>query len=395
MNSSLRYALDAVLAAALCCLAAGCGCGKSPEKLGEDGRVAFEARDFKKAAELFERAARETPDDIDTLVLLARAHFAAGELAAAREALGRAVAAGGAADADVLLLGGQIAFYMKDYASAAKSFKTVAENESLPNETRSAAWSDLGVMDMRRIDDWPADSTGRDVQCALARTELLRALRLDSRNASATYHLGRLYRDAYHYPELAVQQFEKFIHPMMQHQDDERVEKVKREYLPALKSEIAEKTAKDRERRDRSAAARELKRADALAAKKSWKDACAAYREALRHDPLSAEAAKKLARTMARSAATPDDRKRAYDAYIAACRLSPTDIGVLMESAEYAMKQRAYEVAAKLFSQAMAATSPNTRDFTAVDRLINALTNAGRGKVAAVYQMYRSSVSKK
>ena len=108
-----------------------------------------------------------------------------------------------------------------------------------------------------------------------------------------------------------MQQFEKFIHPMMQHQDDERVEKVKREYLPALKSEIAEKTAKDRERRDRSAAARELKRADALAAKKSWKDACAAYREALRHDPLGAEAAKKLARTMARSAATPDDRKRA------------------------------------------------------------------------------------
>lgn len=395
MNFSPRYALDVAVAASLGLALAGCGCSKSPEQLGKDGRAAFESRDFAKAAGLFAEAAEKNPADVASLVMLARARFAAGEMPLAREAIDRAAAAGGASDPDVVQLSGQIAFYQKNYPVAEKSFRAIAENGSLSKEMRSAAWSDLGVLDMSRIDEYPIGSTERDVKCAQARTELLRALRLNPRNASATYHIARLYRDTLHFRELAVQQFERFIHPMMQQQGgDERVAKVKDEFLPALKAEIAEKTAQGAVRRDRSAAARELKKADALAAKKSYRDACAAYKAALGYDPLSTEAAKKLARSMAASAKTPDERKKAYDAYVAACVLAPADIGVLVEAGNYAVKQKAFEVAARLYSQAMAASSPGTRDFTAVDGLIRALANAGRGKEAAVYQTYRSDVSK-
>lgn len=392
MNSSRRYALEC--AALLAAFAAGCG-KPDPAKEMASGEAAFGVRDYAKASGHFAKAAELEPSNIDALVMLARSELARGEIPAAAAALAKAAETNGG-DADVLQLQAQADYYAKDYDGAAKLFRRIADDASLEASVRSAGWSGLGVVHFL-LSDGKGDGPERDALCDRARTEFLRALRLDGKNAAARYHLGRLYRDTFGFPEAAIEQFEFFVHPRLQQEADDRVRRVQREILPQLRDEVARRAAQipGAANRNKAACAESLKKGEALFVKKRYREAAKLYEAAAKSDPLDARAAKRLAQCLAATAKTDAEQKAANRAYIRACELAPKDIATLNDAAKYAMGVKAYASAAKLYSKALASAGPGVRDCTSVDGLINALKRSGKAKSAAEYQSYRDFISRK
>lgn len=385
-NSSLRYALDGLCAAALC-LAAGCG-GTDPAKEFAAGESAFALKDYKTAAGHYAKGLELSPENVDALVMYTRVLLATGELDKAAETLAKAAATNGD-DSDVVELSAQLAFYRKDYPAAYKAFSRLANDDKLTPETRSVGWAGMGVVDYFLV------GSASDSQPYLrdrARTELLRATQLDRRNASARYHLGRLYRDSFGFVEAAKEQFDFFVH--LELEADARVQKAQREVIPALKDEIARKAASRPgvAKRDAVACTAALTKADALFRKGDFRGARAGYSDAYAKDPLSYPAAIGLAKSLEKSAKTDAERKDAFKAYCQACDLSPSAVQTFITAGDLAMKLGSFASAAKLYSRAMAASPTNT---TVVDGLIRALTKSGDGKTAAVYQRYRDTIPKR
>ena len=402
MNFSHRYALSACAAAALA-LCAGCG-GPNPAKERALGDTAFNNRDYAKARDHYSKVVKAEPGNVGASVRLARSWLALAEVEKnpeARKALAdegktalAAVPEGNRADADVVQLQAQLAYHSQDYAAAAKLFRSLADDDSLDPAIRSAAWSGLGVVDFM-LSDSKTDQAERDMLCDRARTEFFMALRFDKRNASARYHLGRLYRDTYGFGEAAIEMFEAFVSPkMMQQGIDERVQRVQHEFLKQLREEVAKRAAQipGAANRDRRACAERMKKADALYAQKKYKDAAKGYEAALKFDPLDALAAKRHAQSLSLSARTEQERRAAARAYVNACKVSPRDVQLLRDAAEVTFKMGNTPLAARFYSRALAFASVNTRDYTVIDGLINALNRAGLAKSAAVYQRYRDAV---
>ena len=391
MSFSHRYALSACAAALALC--AGCG-RPNPAKEMALGEAAFRNRDFAKARDHYSRAAEAEPGNVDALVMLARSGLALGEMPKAKDALSAVPEANGE-DADVMQLKAQLAYYSQDYDGASKLFRRIAEDETLDAAVRSAGWSGLGVVDFF-VSDSKTDQAERDMLCDRARTEFLRALRLDRRNASALYHLGRLYRDTYGFGEAAVEKFEAFVHPQIQQEADARVQRVQREFLPQLREEVAKRTAQipGAASRNKPACAEQSKKGEALFLKKRYAEAAKMFEAALKSDPLDGFAAKRHAQSLAKVAQTDADRRAAARAYVKACTVSPRDVQLLKEAAATAWGMGNAPLAARLYSRALAFASVSSRDYTVIDGLIKALKKSGAVKSAAVYQDYRNAISK-
>ena len=403
MNFSHRYALSACAAAALV-LCAGCG-GPNPAKERALGDTAFNNRDYAKARDHYAKVVKAEPGNVEASIMLARSWLALAEVEKnpeAHKALAEegktalaAVSEENRADADVVQLQAQLAYHSQDYAAASKLFRSLADDDSLDPAIRSAAWSGLGIVDFK-VSDSKTDQSERFMLCARARTEFFMALRFDKRNASARYHLGRLYRDTYGFGEAAIEMFEAFVSPkMMQQGIDERVQRVQHEFLKQLREDVAKRAAQipGAANRDRRACAERMKKADALYAQRKYRDAAKGYEAALKCDPLDELAAKRHAQSLAFFARTEQERRAMWRAYVNACTVSPNDMQLLKEAAVVAMKMGKSQSAVKFYSRALALSSVNTRDYTVLDGLINALNRAGMPKSAAVYQRYRDAVS--
>lgn len=352
---------------------AGCNPGDGTQQFA-DGERAYAARDLRKAEKLFARAAELDPANADAFLMLARARLDLGDLEGAKGAADSAsVLAGG--DCDIAATVAQIAYHIGDYDAAEKGFLRLAEDVALSPHIRSQAYTDLGIVQMTREE--------RDA----ARVSFLAALKLDRRrNPAAYYHLGMLYRDAYSYAEAAQEQFELFVR--LPDAPVDKVLKVQRDVLPAIREKILRATAQvpNAANRDSQASAAALEKAEAAAKKGNYKVALEQYKVALQKDPLSYPAAIGIARAYARDKAAAS-RKSAFDAYCTAAKLKPMHMQTLLDAARLAGEQRQWITAVELYSRAVAA---NPVKLDAIDGLIRALENVpGNAKTARLYLKYR------
>ena len=373
-SSALKCA-SVVLAAAIL------GCGpRDGSKEFREGKEAYELKDLKRAEKFFERSVVLAPQDADRLLYLARTELELGELAKAQEAIGRA-AESSDGDADVVLLKSQIAWHAKDYATASSGFSEIANDPKLEVSVRAQGWAGLGVVEMT------CDNHH------LARVAFLRALRLDRRNAAAWYHLGLLYRDGFGYLEAALEQFEIFVR--LEEEASPRVQKVQRTIIPALKEQIS-RAATERPgaaKRNSSACATLIAEAEAAQKKGNAKGAREAYQKALAADPLSYPAALGLAKAWEKTDATKAGQQKAFEAYKAACALSPSAVSTFLATGSLAVKLGYSSQAVEIYSRAIAA---NPVSLDAIDGLIRVLRKGGKAdKVANAYQKYRDSLAKK
>lgn len=379
-NSSPRYALK--LFAALAAAAALTGCGSDPAKEYGKGRTAFDNAEYTEAVECFTKVLETEPGNVDALVMLARSEFALGDLAAAKAALNKA-ALTNKDDVDVIELTAQIAFFQKDYKLASRSYARIASDMSLDAATRSIGWTGMGIVDFVMIGLAPDVTRYRHE----SRVKFLQAVVLDRRNASARYHLGRLYRDTFQYLDAAKDEFSAYVHlePVV----DDRVRKIKDDVLPSLKKEIA-MNSEPTSHVDSPACAAFLKTGDAAFRKKQWKSAITAYSKALKKDPSSFPAAAGLARSYARSDRNKFERDEAMDAYLKACKIRPSAISLYLEAADHAVRTGKFATAVELYSRALAA-NPSSKP--AVEGLISSLTRTGDTLAASVYRGYLRTLS--
>lgn len=383
MTSSSRSSALKALAAALVAAAAGCG-PKDGSADYADGLAAYGARDFKRAVECFGESLKLTPDSADTWLMLARARMELGEVAEAASAHQKAaeLAAG---DADVVELGAQIAYHSKDFAKARAAYAELAR--SADAATRSRGWCGLGVIEMAGI---AGAGTLAELSAAKARVAFLAAARLDGRNATARYHLGRLYRDTFGYSESALDQFSLFVR--LETNDVSRVQNVERRVIPELRDLIAKAAARrpGAERRDSAASAAALKKADEAWAKGNYKTAKLRYADALAADVLSYPAAIGLAKSCEKTDSSSAGLREALKCYKNAAKIRPSSRDALMSAGSLATKLGQHASAVEAFSRAVAA---RPTDVTAIDGLIRALRKCDRPKAANVYQEYRNGIS--
>ncbi len=388
MNFSLSSGADAfgraaLVAAALALFAAGCGPSDGSKEYVE-AEEAYKVRNFEKAEQGFLRSAELSPTNVDALVMLTRVRLDKGDIKEAALSIA-AAAALAPDDVDVIELGAQTAWYSQDYGKAREGYLRLTKDASLSPEMRSQAFTGLGIVDLALIDQDPSSGWMRD----RARVELLQALALDMRNASAHYHLGLLYRDAFHFFEAALDQFNLFA--KLSEEADQRVRRVQHDVIHNLKAQINDNFAKipGASSRDANACAKALKRGDEAWKKSQYRTARSAYAEAYKADPLSYQAAVNLAKAWEKTDQTANGRQKAYGYYRAACHLKPSGKALFIQTGDLAMKIGNYASAVDLYSRAVAASS---RDITAIDCLIRALRKAGSAKAAAQYQTYRDTI---
>ena len=373
-SSALKCASAAVLAAVL-----GCGPGDGTREF-EQGREAYGLRDLKTAERLFEKSVAASPQDVDRLLYLARTELELGELEKAKDLVGRA-AANSDGDADVALLGAQVAWHTKDYKNAANGFSDIANDAKLDAAVRSQGWAGLGVVEMT------CDNHH------LARIAFLRALKLDRKNAAAWYHLGLLYRDGFGYLEAALEQFEIFVR--LEEESSPRVQKVQRTVIPALKEQITRVAAESPgvAKRNSASCAAAIATAEAAVKKGNFKSAREAYQKALAADPLSYPAALGLAKAWEKTDATRNGQQKSFENYKIACTLSPSAVATFLSAGSLAARIGLWLQAVEIYSRAVAA-NPNSLE--AIDGLIRALRKVGgKDKVAEAYQKYRTSLARK
>ncbi len=321
----------------------------------------------------------------DDWMAQAQQHLALGELVAATNAVAQAAQLSPTAT-DVIELTGQLAYHLRDYAAARSAYTALTATDN-PAAVRARGYAGLAVIDLASM---VGDSA--DVSRARARVNLLKALKLDSRNASARYHLGRLYRDNYKYNEAALDQFALYSH--LEKQDTERLMRVQRGIMTELKEEIARAAATRPgvERRNSAACAAALKKGDAAVKKGHFKTAKLRYNDAYEADVLSYPAVLGLAKAWAKADSSRAGQKEALKYYKIASELRPTAKDTLMATGDLAMNVNNYMTAVGAYSRALAAR-PN--DVTVIDSLIRALKKVeDRAEEAAVYADYCAFLTK-
>ncbi len=277
------------------------------------------------------------------------------------------------------------AYARGDWVEAGKAFSRLAFDESLPADVRSLGWTGKGVIELKRLNE----ASSPDERCDIALTSLLTALNYDPRNASARFHLGYLYRNAFGFHQAALDQFKMFVALMKDAPDDPHVVKAN-SIVAELNGEIAEERARRPgvQRQNRTACTSAIRRGDAAAAKGRTKEALAEYEKAYAADPLCFDAAERLAGSWMKDRSA-EGTDRAYRYACAAASLRTTNAKTLSTAAELAARLKRPMSAAKLWLRAVAS---NPTDRTAIDGLVSALTSAGLSRRATVYRRYRDGL---
>ena len=377
MNSSQSFVRNWALAALAAVCVVGCNSGDGTSEL-EASRAAYAERNFKDANKLANKAVKRSKGSIDAYVQSARVKLALGYLDEGRKATAAALKLDEHAS-DALLLEAKIAYHQKDYATAMLDFRHIADDPSYLPEERSDALEGIGVVQM---------SVNEFEQ---ARVALLRAIRLNRRNAAAWYHLGLLYRDGFGFQATAMEQFQFYVH--LADQNDSRVQRVRDSYIPDLKETLDRKaaTARGVAERDSEKGAQLLQEGDQLLAKNQPKNAKAKYAAALKADPLNYKAAIALAQVTPKVDKTPEGAKAQLKAYRVACALQPSNTQLLITTADLAFRLNFQATALELYSRALAT---NPVDLNALDGLVKCIKKVGgKQEVAAAYEAYRAELA--
>lgn len=340
----------------------------------EEVQQAFAARDFNRAGRICSEIIEHDAANVDAMYMLARVCFEQGDLPGAQSWHARASELA-PSDCDIAAFGAQIAYHLKDYAKAEKTFIAISSDASLGKAIRSQAFTGLGIVYMTQ--------NLRDE----ARVAFLSALLLDrKRNPSAYYHLGLLYRDAFAFPEAAREQFEIFVR--LAATPREKAEKVQRNILPAINDSIARAAAEipNSSSRDSQAAAAALEKAQAAQKKGHYKTALLRYTDAEKFDALSFPASLGRARMLARDRSKAG-MKIALKQYCKAVELKPNSVSTLLEAGKLALDADNPMTAERLYSMAVAA---NPLKLDSIDGLIRAHRKISRNSSKArLYQKYR------
>ena len=380
MNFFRRYALDILAAAALAAVA-GCGEKDGSAEYAKGAKL-FDKKEFDAAAAEFSKCVALAPENVDAKLMLARTMTALGDLPKAVKAAEDALALEPKA-VDARLLAAETAFYARDYKKARKHFGGVANDVSLPVETRSAGECGLAVVDI-------ADMAGGNMEFnrESARIHLFTAIRLDPRNAPARYHLGLLYRDSFGYSEAALDQFE--LYARLDKTDTDRISRVRSKIIPGLKDAIAKNPVRKSATRDSAASAKALRRAEEAVAKKQFKTARLRYADAYKADPLNHLAAAGLADAWYASEPTKAGAAEAFKYCKIACALRQGSKELLMKAGDYAKKCGNSAGAVEAYSRAVAA-SPN--DVASARALAEAYAKNGKPRVGELFKRYGGSLA--
>ena len=379
-------AVSAFIAVLALVLVGGCGSGDFSSTL-ESGRAALERNDLDGADRAFAECEQMNPGNVDLLLHLTRLKLRLGEVDTAAKYIARAESVA-ADDVDVRLLDAEVAWYAREYDRAIRGFSEIAEDPSLSAELRSQALSGMGVVQMGRSE---AERPGT---LDLARLSLMRAIRLNRRNAAAWYHLGCLYQKSpFDYPDAAIDQFRCFVRL---DGDTKRAATVKDSLIPGLEAAIAQRKSalKGSRRQDAAGCAAALNKAEASIKKGELKAALRNYGDALAADPLSGVAALGVARTQLKLDTTKAGRQTALKAYGRAgvLKLGEWDeSSLLMEMGEVAENAGSYATARTCYSHVLAL---NMNSVKAVDGMIRSLqkANAERSLIQS-YRAYRELLS--
>jgi len=274
---------------------------------------------------------------------------------------------------------GLAAFRAKDHAKALADFSAVLGEASLPAGIRSAAWSARGVVELERKD------------FDAARISFLRALRLDSRNAAAHYHLGKVLGEVFNFHEAAAEQFA--LAAGCPDIPSELIQRIRGEILPALTKVSAAATAKTLGdgTRDAAKAKKLLVEGDALLKKKMASAAAKKYVAAFAADRSNEVAALKVAQEFAKvdkSAAAVD---RVLDAYRVLIALRPSRLVHYSEAARFAYQNKRWALAAQIMDRAVA---QRPEDPQALDLFIASLKKAGKTGQQEAWSAFRDEVRK-
>lgn len=308
-----------------------------------------------------------------------------GVAAVGQKDIASAEAAAGAAlerdpnSAEARILAGQAAYLANDYDRARAEFGVVVKERSLPKNVRAKAFAGLGLVEFmqHRVD--------------VARIMFLQAQLLDSRNASASYHLGLIYRDTYHFYEAALLQFQMFA--KLSSPTEEHTKTVGRKIIPELRDQINRATVERPgvSARNPGQAAKLIDEAQALEAKSRLTMAKKKYAEAMGADPLSYPAALGYAKLLKRLGKTEADVDKALAAYRAAIDQRPEINKNYVEAAQLAYSNKRWATAVQIMDRAVA---HNSKDRDSFDVLIGALIKAGNGKLAKSWSEYRAELGK-
>lgn len=340
------------------------------------GMAALEVQDVRGAISAFEKAARVCETNFDARLQLTLAHIRQGEIAEAERSIQEALALC-PDSAEARLASGQVAYLKKDYGRAIADFAAVASEKSLSDAIRSDAFVSRGVVEMAM------DSTDA------ARISLLRAMRLNRRNAAAWYHLGLIFRNTYLFNEAALEQFEmaaRFSDPR-----EERAKKISRDIIPALRSALMAAAASKPgvAKRDPAASAKLLAEGEKLQQKKQIRAAIKKFEAAFAADPLSDGAAVKYAQLLALNDKTPVGVDKALAAYRAAIDQRPERQANYLAAARLAYANSRWITAVQIMDRAVAHDPENRQ---ALDLLIASLLKAGKSRQAEAWKAYRAEV---
>ncbi len=281
--------------------------------------------------------------------------------------------------AEARLLAGQAAYLEGDYERALAEFRVVAKEKSLPAAVRSKGYAGLGLVEYKQ--------NNKDA----ARISFLHAHRLDSKNESAYYHLGLIYRDTYHFYEAALEQFRMFAR--LSKPDDPITDKVARNYVPELRNLIQNIAAQRPgvSTRDPNAAAKLIEGARALAAKNYITKAKGDYAAALKADPLSYTAAIEYANLLNRKINSDNDVDNALAAFRAAIDQRPEVQKNYLAAAQLAYSKKRWATAVQILDRAVAHDPKNSN---AIGLLYSSLNKAGNEKLAKLWREYKSELGK-
>ena len=352
-------------------LAVMAGCGPDDGTADyEKGEVAYASRDLQAAVLCFSAAAAKNPTNFKARVKLALANMDLGEIAAAKAAVGSAIAID-PASAEARLLDGNIAYLAKDYAGAKSAFADVSAARQLPGEIRSKAMVSQAVLELT------ANLFER------ARVSLWRAVRLDRRNAAAWYHLGYLSRDTFRFEDAALEQFQMASRLMT---DPVRVKAVMQDIIPTIRESLRAKIAgkPGAATRDPGAAAKLVTEGEGLV-KRDPKKAAAKFAEAYAKDPLSYAAAWNFAKAKDESAKSDADIARVLTAFQDAIDQRPNSQLTYRTAAQFALNKRRPIRAEKFLSQALA---HDPEDKRSLGLYVQTLRRLGKTAEAKLYDMY-------
>ncbi len=376
MNSVITFFSMAALMLAIA------GCSETQKDLEaesakdtEKGLAALSISDYRKASEFFSEAAKNSATNFDARINLAVAYMQLGEMNKAQSAITNAIALN-PDSAEARLLEGQIAYQMRDYGFATKTFSTIAKAKSLDKAMRSTAYTSLAIVDLAQNKFIPA------------RISLFRAINLNPRNAVAWYHLGVMSRDTYKLPDAALEQFE--MASRLSNPKDPRTVKITSEIMPSIRNAIARNAAQmpGAANRKPEEAAKLLAEGKAASKKKHFKTALKKYTEAYKADPMSFEAAIAYARTLSSQDKTSAAADKVLEAYNAAINQKPFSQATYIEAGKFAYGRKRYVTTAKIMNRALAHAHNNKQ---ILDLLIASLLK-NLPKDAAVWQEYRNEL---